>query len=97
MLIYRVDVTNRPTFYCTVVEEGDDDEWDALYERYKEDSGFDHLPFDEVEKHNLLFGLSCSENVYACGVDAFIRFNKNDYRVAWHGHVFRFAQAALFD
>jgi aminopeptidase N len=58
-----VDVTHRPTFYCTVIEEGDEDEWDSIYERYKEDSGFHHLPFDEVEKHNLLFALSCSENV----------------------------------
>jgi aminopeptidase N len=52
----------RPTFYCIAVREGDAEDWDAIYERYKEDSGNSHLHFDSIEKRNLLEALACSED-----------------------------------
>ncbi|ELU05920.1 hypothetical protein CAPTEDRAFT_195048 [Capitella teleta] len=53
----------RPSFYCTAVRRGDAADWTAIYNRYKEDAGTSHLPFDSIEKRTLLESLACSANV----------------------------------
>ncbi|ELU05917.1 hypothetical protein CAPTEDRAFT_195045 [Capitella teleta] len=58
-----VIVGHRPSFYCTAVRTGDEADWTAIYDRYKEDAGTSHLPFDSVEKSTLLESLACSADV----------------------------------
>ena len=41
-------VAHRPTFYCTAIRTGNQEDWNAVYARFKEDSGNSHLPFDAV-------------------------------------------------
>ncbi|ELU05918.1 hypothetical protein CAPTEDRAFT_195046 [Capitella teleta] len=53
----------RPSFYCTAVRRGDEADWTAIYDRYKEDAETSHLPFDSIEKRTLLESLACSANV----------------------------------
>ncbi|ELU05921.1 hypothetical protein CAPTEDRAFT_195049 [Capitella teleta] len=53
----------RPAFYCTSVRTGNRNRWSTIYDRYVEDVGTSNLPFDSVEKRNLLESLACSSNV----------------------------------
>jgi aminopeptidase N len=61
--LYRVVVGLRPAFYCTSVRTGNRNRWSTIYDRYVEDVGTSNLPFDSVEKRNLLESLACSSNV----------------------------------
>ena len=56
--IERVPFAYRATVYCTAIRHGTKSDWDSLVE------GLTAADLPEYERNNLLYGLSCSKEVW---------------------------------
>ena len=51
----KIPVDLRPTVYCTAIRHGNEEDWNFLWQRYKESNV-------ATEKRTIIFALSCSRN-----------------------------------
>lgn len=65
-----IPVDLRPTVYCTAIRHGNEEDWQFLWQRYKESNV-------ATEKRTIIFSLACSRNTKTLSNYIDMTYNKN--------------------